>query len=134
MSRVTTDPWKYLNRIEFNGSDAHLEKMEYPNYPDNCWTLDTSNRTSSFIRFVFNQDSAYSAQINIEDKLSSQNTGFFLFSPVRLFLSCYVVRPAAGSSPFLPFLFPTKKPFHTHLSVEGLFYVLRVVVYYCISN
>ena len=71
MSRVTTDPWRYLNRIEFNGSDARLEKMEYPNYPDNCWTLDTSNHTSSFIRFVFNQDPAYYAQINIEDKLPS---------------------------------------------------------------
>ena len=71
MIRGTTNPWKYLKRIEYNGENARLQHMEYPSYPDNCWTLDTNNRTSTFIRFVFNQDTAFSAEIFIEDKLLS---------------------------------------------------------------
>ena len=64
MTRVSTNPWKYLDRIEFNGEKGDLEKMEYPNYPDNCWTLDVANQTNKtpfFIRFVFNLDPDYSA-------------------------------------------------------------------------
>ena len=72
MTRVSTNPWKYLDRIEFNGKRGDLEKMEYPNYPDNCWTLDVlkqTNQTPFFIRFVFNLDPDYSAEVHVEDKL-----------------------------------------------------------------
>ena len=74
MTRVSTNPWKYLNRIEFNGKNGSLEKMDYPNYPDNCWTLDVAkqtNQTPFHIRFIFNFVPKYSAEIYIEDKLAS---------------------------------------------------------------
>ena len=44
MTRATTNPWKYLNRIELNGKNGTLEQMEFPNYPDNCWTLDHTSK------------------------------------------------------------------------------------------
>ena len=47
MARASTDPWKYLKQIEFNGNEkGELERMEYPNYPDNCWTLDVEKQTN----------------------------------------------------------------------------------------
>ena len=46
MARASTDPWRYLNRIEFDGIKGELERMEYPNYPDNCWTLDVAKQTN----------------------------------------------------------------------------------------
>ena len=72
--RVSTNPWKYLARIEFNGKNGSLEKMEYPNSPDNCWTLDVtkqSNHTPLFIRFFFIHNPKYSAEIHVEDRLAA---------------------------------------------------------------
>ena len=46
MARASTNPWKYLKRIEFSGRNGELEDMEYPNYPDNCWTLDVAKQTN----------------------------------------------------------------------------------------
>ena len=74
MTRASTDPWQYLNRIEFNSKNGSLEKMEYPNYPDNCWTLDVAkqiNHTPFHIGFVFNHDPKYSAEVHVEDRLAS---------------------------------------------------------------
>ena len=74
MTRATTNPWKYLDSIELNGKYGILEKMEYPNYPDNCWTFDVAkqtNHTPFFIRFTFNLDTKYSAEVHIEDRLVS---------------------------------------------------------------
>ena len=72
MKRASTNPWKYLNRIEFNDELGELEMMKYPNYPDNCWTLDVAkqtNQTTYFLKFVFNLDPEYSAEVHVEDKL-----------------------------------------------------------------
>ena len=46
MTRASTDPWRYLKSIEFDGIKGELERMEYPNYPDNCWTLDVAKQTN----------------------------------------------------------------------------------------
>ena len=76
MKRITTDPWKYLKRID-NGigkGNLSLDNMEYPNFPDNCWTLDVEKQTNStvgLIVFYFKPDPTYSAEIFVEDKLLS---------------------------------------------------------------
>ena len=72
MSRVTIDPWNYLKNIVVSGGNAKLEKMEYPNYPDNCYSLDVTSHTNhphSFVRFDFDHNPQYSANIFIEDRL-----------------------------------------------------------------
>ena len=55
-------------------STIDLDEMEYPNYPDNCWTLDVakqSNETPSYIRFWFDANPEYSVEILVEDKMSA---------------------------------------------------------------
>ena len=82
MARVSTDPRKYLRKakmyIPSQGnkelSTIDLDEMEYPNYPDNCWTLDVakqSNETPSYIRFSFEANPEYSVEILVEDKMSA---------------------------------------------------------------
>ena len=79
MKRITTDPWKFLQRIklyllESKRQTLSLDDMEYPNYPDNCWTLDVAkqtNGTPTYIAFTFKPSPIYSAEVSIEDRLIS---------------------------------------------------------------
>ena len=61
--------------IPSQGSNMiELDEMEYPNYPDNCRTLDVakqSNQTPSYIWFEFEANPEYSVEILVEDKLSA---------------------------------------------------------------
>ena len=55
-------------------STIELDEMEFPNYPDNCLTLDVakqSNQTPSYIWFEFEANPEYSVKILVEDKLSA---------------------------------------------------------------
>ena len=79
MKRVTNNPSNYLKYIEIfdvkqmQPKRGELEKMEYPNFPENCWTLDPARFVNStpYVRFVFHPNPSYSAEIFIEDKLLS---------------------------------------------------------------
>ena len=78
MKQVTTEPTEYIESIlywaERKPHPLELDKMEYPNYTDNCRTLDVGrqvNRTDSYLRFSFHFNPQYSTEIFVEDKMSS---------------------------------------------------------------
>ena len=87
INRITTDPWKYIKDIDLDGKKAQLDDMEFPNFPDNCWTLDVAKQTNStpqYIPFTFRRDSTRSAEIFVEDRLVSlkRASSFSKFSTV----------------------------------------------------
>ena len=51
---------------------AKLNEMDYPTYPDNCYSFDVASQTNysySFFRFYFDHKFNYSAKIFIEDRM-----------------------------------------------------------------
>ena len=106
MARVSTDPRKYLTNAEMyipsqEFSTIELDEMEYPNYPDNCRTLDVakqSNETPSYIRFWFDANPEYSVEILVEDKMSALKRA----NAVAKFSTTGQMEAPDASNPFTP--------------------------------
>ena len=92
MNRVTTEPWSYIDRITLKGFQSEamrdndgleftdreirkLESMEFPNFPDNCWTLDLSKHLSNFtplkVKLFFRVIKDFSVEVLVEDRLTA---------------------------------------------------------------
>ena len=76
MKKVTIDPSRYLKGSGYydkDGKEMILQpEMDYPNYPDNCWTIDVAkhpNMTPNYVVLAFKPFS--SAEIFVEDRLLS---------------------------------------------------------------